>query len=114
MYVPAPQTKQALDPADEMKKPAGQAKQPDPFEEKYPTGHKEHEFEEKHEEPVEQETVQEPEQALAAVAFAVVLNLPAAQKKQSATSSCKDANDAESLRNLPASQDVQADKDVVL
>ena len=60
------------------------------------------------------ETVQDPEQALAAVAAVVVLNLPAAQTTQSATSSCKVAKDAASLRYLPASQDVQADKDVVL
>ena len=58
--------------------------------------------------------MQDPEQALAAVASVVVLNLPAAQTTQSATSSCEDANDAASLRYLPASQDVQADKDVVL
>ena len=84
--------------------PAGQATQPDPFEEKNPTGQKEHEFEEKHEEPAAQVTVQVLEQVLAAVAPDAVLNFPAShivqavdpadaayvpamQIKQSATSS---------------------------
>ena len=51
---------------------------------------------------------------LAAVAPVVALYFPASQTTQSAISSCKDANDAASTRYLPASQDVQADKEVVL
>ncbi len=40
--------------------------------------------------------------------------VPAPQIMQSAASSCKDADDAASLRYLPASQDVQEDNDAVL
>ena len=107
-YVPTGQETQELDAVVAVYFPAPQTKQPDPFEEEYPTGQEVQEFDEKHEKPAAHETVQVPEQALAAV---VALNLPAPQITQSASSSCKDAIEASSLRYIPASQDVQADKD---
>ncbi len=84
-YVPAGHAVQVLEVATAVYVPAPQTTQPAPPE-KYPAGHKEQEFEEKHEEPAEQETVQVKEQALAADAPNAVLYLPAAQIIQSATS----------------------------
>ena len=72
------------------------------------------EFEAKQDCPAIHETVQVPEHELAAVAPVAALYLPAAQTTQSASSSWRDANDAASARYLPASQDVQAGKEVVL
>ncbi len=85
--MPESQTEQAVKPVNAAYVPASHSTQPLPLEEKYPAGQGVQEFEEKHDVPAAQKTVQVP--------------------AQSAKSSCNDAEVASSNRNLPEAHIVQ-------